>query len=309
MLAEIIRQNGEYIAILKRDHWITRIILHISENEEFKSFIMEDCISSNKNFFDINGVKYKKINNILVLDGKEIRVLSNDNILSGKVYLSSESYQSLSSRRNIAPSSLAYDYCIDIERDNVRIYYRNKRYTPKILAFLILRKIGILPSETQVESLYSTLQDVIHGEFKYLALDIVKFSKYVLPHKVELSFELKLDDSRNYYLLTHTRRGWRIKSINTYKGAVNIIHRITLNSYYWLLKQTERYSWIRSIKVFLSKVFNIKPIKVVLILFLVLLSIYLILNYSIFMTIFILMITIVIVRRILLYINFKGSLI
>lgn len=309
MLAEVVKQNGEYIAKLKHDHWITKIILHISENEEFKSFVMEDCISSNKNFFDINGVEYKKFNNIIVLDGKEIRVLSSDNISTGKIYLSSESYQSISLRRSITPSSLAYDYYIDIKKDGIKINYRNKRYTLKILAFLILREIGILPSETQVESLYSTLQDVIQSDFNHLTLEIVKFSRYVFPHKVELSFELNLDNTKNYYLLTHTRRGWRIKSINTNKGAVNTIHKLTLNSYYWLQEQTERYSWIRSVKVFLSKLLNIKPIRVILTFSLLLLSIYLILNYSIFMTTFIIIIMIIIVRRIMLYINFKGSLV
>ncbi|MCX8029035.1 MAG: hypothetical protein N2712_03470 [Brevinematales bacterium] len=309
MVIEIYKRNGEYQVNFKYDEWISKLVLFLSENEEFKSFVLEDYVSANKNFFDVSGIEYKTVGDVILVDGKCIETIANDNIVRGKIYLSSERYHYLVSRPSVSILSLPYDYCMTIEDEDVKIEYRDPKYTLKVISFLMLRSVGVIPSYFHIENMVSSLKEIFNSDAKFIRVEIVKFSRYVLPHKVEFSILVIVDDRKNYYSLTLRRNIWKVRSINSENGSVNIIHKIILNSYYWLVGNLEKIDWLNNVIVKVSKIFKIKSMRVFLITVFSLLGIYLVLRYALFLTIFFMIVLFMFLKRLFLYFNFRGRLV
>lgn len=313
MLLEITRKNGELTSKIRYDNWINQIIPIISDNEEFKSFILEDYVSSNKTFLEFVNISYKKINNTIIIDGKDIEFIASDNVLKGKIMLVSEKFSSLSTKTSINVPSLPQDYSIKIEKDFVEITYRNPTISTKILAFLLLRKIGIIPQPLHVESLHLALYESIPQNTKIIKFEIVKFSKYILPNKIILSIKISSDLGENYYLLTLSKGKWKITSINSQKGYVNLLHKIILKGYQkcynFFTDLTTKWKWLDKIVNFISKIMQIKYIKNLLIFILIILGIMLIFKSMILLTIALIPVLYLLVIRIFLYINFRGKVV
>ncbi|MEN2998614.1 MAG: hypothetical protein ABDH28_06235 [Brevinematia bacterium] len=313
MLLEITKPQGEYIAEFSYDPWVSKIILCLTNNEEFKSFVLENYISANKNFLELKNVLHHRINdNLIILDGKEINFIANDNIFLGKITLVSESFSSLRLKTEINTSLLPQDYTMEIKNNKVEITYRNPVYSLKILSFLLLRKIGIIPSEIHIESLYPSLFEVIPLDSKFVRVDIVKFSRYILPHKVTFSISVSTDTT-NYYSLVYSKGKWRIRSSNFQKGAVNQFHKFILNLYHSITelweKTLEKWKWLNTIQQFLKQVRKKKLVKMFFILASIGFLTYLMLKSKLVFILVTMYFLYLLLIRISLYINFKGKVI
>ncbi|WP_143707855.1 hypothetical protein [Dictyoglomus thermophilum] len=207
---------------------MNKIIGVILESPEFKTLVLENFISANTKAIDlVEEVEYKKQNdNLILINGEDIEILLNDNIVNGTIMLVSENFRSLATKEIPTLGKLAQDYRMEIKDNKFEVVYRNPKYTSKLISFLIYRKIGIVPSDLLVEKLSTLLQDNIPQNFEKLELKIEKFGKYILPNKILLSIKLIIDGKVNYYLLKYERGRWSIKSINLQKGSINFFHKL-----------------------------------------------------------------------------------
>ncbi|MFN4245362.1 MAG: hypothetical protein ACK4F9_04345 [Brevinematia bacterium] len=317
MIVEIEKNQGEYVASFKYDIWASRIILHLANNEDLKTFVLEDCISSNKEFLELKKLNHKKLNNTIILDGKEIQLVANDNILKGKIFLVPISYSNLSEKKSLDISSLPTDFSIEFNENNVKVIYRNPEYSSKIIAFLLLREIGIIPSEFHVDSLAITISNIIPRNDRYIKVEMVKFGKFILPHKITLSILIKSYDGQTYQMLSFSKNKWKTQSINSQKGAINFIHKILLNTYEYVTYQSSKiidnYSWIKSFLIKISKtlekISKTNLLKWFITIMLFSIGIYIMTKLGIFLIIILIYFIYFFTKRLLIYINFKGKIV
>ncbi|MGC8870526.1 MAG: hypothetical protein ACP5PT_05505 [Brevinematia bacterium] len=259
--------NGEYQFISPNDPWINKAILTISENLEFKTMVLHNFISANTKILDINDqVQYKKLNSLILIDGKNFEIISNDNIYQGTIILSPENFKSLSNKRSIGDlDSLAQDYKVIIEKEKFKAIYRNPKYTLKLISFFLYRKIGIIPSELLIEKLAIVLQEVIPINFEEIEIKLVPLSRYFLPNEILFSIEISINKKKNYYLLKYHRKKWTIKSVNLQKGSVNFIHKLLLETLEFLSSQ----EWWKKLEKTISELKNFLKSKFILELFVI----------------------------------------
>lgn len=245
-MVKVEKLEGEYHFTSPYDPWINVAAASISESLEFKTFILENFISSNSKLINLSkDENYKKINeSIVLLSGENFKFLLTDNIYRGILTLVSESFQSLSTKKLTNTENLAQDYKMIIDKDKVKAIYRNPQYTLRLISFFIYRKIGITPSELLIEKLSLILKEIIPTNLEKLELKVVRFSKYFLPNKVILSIEVITDSRKNYYLLTYKNKRWNIKSINLQKGSVNLIHKLLIESTEYIKNILESQNWL-----------------------------------------------------------------
>lgn len=317
-VVEIHKVQGEYFAKFPHDNWSNRILLSLADNEEFKSFILKDYISANQKFFDLKEIRHKKLDNgLIVVDGSEIFYLANDNVFSGEVMLVSESFSSLSSKPWITLSSLPNDFLLKIKEKEVEIIYRNPTYSLKIISFLLLRKIGIIPSNFHVDMMYPELFGTIHSDSTVTKVEMVKFSRYILPHKIVFSILVTSDGNKNYYMLNFSRNKWRVKSANSQEGAVNILHKFLLKIHKEFVRFVEklfdRWKWLEKawhIGVGVVRyISETKFLKFALLLFCVGILVYLASRSSVFLALLTLGLIYALGVRLMLYINFRGRIV
>lgn len=317
-MIEIFKENGEYVIKVPEDTWINRILPTLMDNEDLKTIILENYTSSNKNFFETKSINFVKKNNLILVDGKNLDYISHDNVFEGKIHVVSQNFSSLVQKSNIPPiSSLPVDFSIEIEKKHIKIRYRNFMYTSKAIAFFILRNFGIIPSEFHIDSIHHNLTGIIPQNTSYVKIELVKYSKYILPHKIIFSIVVSYDDNKYYYTLTLSKNKWKIQSTNTQKGCLNFFHKFLVKSREKIITKYENLKLKISlfgklsksieniVKTMKSNSFIRIPLEVLSIAILVFLA----MKLRIIFTLLLLLVAYVLLRRIFLYINFNRRIV
>ncbi len=256
------RVEGEYIVRMPLDLFSLNILLSLTKSDDFKSFVLIDYESANTGWFDFFGVEYKKLDkNTYLVSGNAVSLIARDTVKRGKILLCSESYQSLSSKvstkvqsaikevrakdelRVSSTSSLPVELTIWISGSVITFSFRDKRFVYDILSFYVYRKLSLVPTEFQVESLSLVLSEISISNKTIFRF--AKLGKCFLPGKVALSLEVLSDGKIQYFVLTYSRKRWNIKPNNSAKGALNFLHKFFLLIYGFIYSLYERYIYSR----------------------------------------------------------------
>ncbi len=250
------KYGGEYTLICDYFPQLPNVIEILTKNEDLKSFVLLDYVSSNANFFEvIDGVNYKKFaSRSYIVDGKDLKVISKDNIFSGEIMLCSEPFKSLSSKSSLNQEYLPWEYKVKITQDKVIFTFRKYDYIALILAFIIINRISSKFDEISVSSLGLALDELIPNSSR-VEIEFVEFGKLILPHKIVISMKVSYDDGTRFYSIYLSKGKWTVKSNNLRKGATNFLHYLFLIVFYFIKNRLSELKYNSIFSKFLSTEF------------------------------------------------------
>ena len=321
--------EGEYLVKVPLDLFSLSILLSLTKSDDFKSFVLMDYEYANTNWFDFLGVEYKKLDkNTYLLPGSAVSLIAKDTVKRGKILLCSESYQSLSSKlstkvqsaikevrakselRVSSTSSLPVELTIWISEDGITFSFRDKRFVYAIFAFYVYRKLSLIPTEFQVESLSLILSEINITDKTIFRF--TKLGKCFLPGKVMLSLELLNDGRMQYFTLTYARNRWSIKPNNSARGALNFLHKFFLLAYDFISGLYDKYiysrfhSFIDSLMISVSGVLNVYWVKDLTIILFFVVIVFLMLKSKLVFLLVLIYLLWVVYKRFIVFILFRG---